>query len=238
MQKTFVREVITSLYGQYTAVGADDEGRPVTSFTEDERERIRSQLVEDGRELFARFGFERTRIRDVTDAVDIGTSTFYQFFDSKEDLYLEVLCVEQRDFAERLDEALSDTDSQEAEARTVLETMFEEVRTNRLISRVIIENELRFLEEKLSDSDRDPLVQDVDEIMLAYVRQWTENPAFRYDDPAIVLGMLRSAVFTTRAQEVPSDDSAAAEYEAIETNLIDTLVAGLFSSPPASDGDR
>ncbi|MCW8172898.1 hypothetical protein D8S78_14755 [Natrialba swarupiae] len=29
--------------------------------------------------MFARFGLERTRIKDITEAVGIGTSTFYQF---------------------------------------------------------------------------------------------------------------------------------------------------------------
>jgi len=66
----------------------------MTRFSDDDRDRIRAELVEAGRDLFARHGFDRTRVRDVTEAVGIGTSTFYQFFDAKEDLYLAVLLVE------------------------------------------------------------------------------------------------------------------------------------------------
>ncbi|MFO8116319.1 MAG: TetR/AcrR family transcriptional regulator, partial [Halorubrum sp.] len=45
----------------------------MSGFSDAERERIRGELVAAGRELFERFGFERTRIKDVTEAVGIGT---------------------------------------------------------------------------------------------------------------------------------------------------------------------
>jgi len=44
----------------------------MSRFSPADRERIRSELVVEGRELFARFGFERTRVKDVTDAVGHG----------------------------------------------------------------------------------------------------------------------------------------------------------------------
>ena len=201
----------------------------MSNFSEEERERIRSQLVQEGRELFARFGFERTRVRDVTDAVGIGTSTFYQFFDSKTDLYVEVLCAEQESLAETLTEALSDAGSPREEVRILLETMFQEVRSNRLISRLIIGDELRVVQEELSVAERESAVSDIDEKMLEVIERWTENPEFRYDDPQIAHSLLRSVVFATRVQEFEPEAVLGVEYEKIEGNLIETLVDGLFT---------
>jgi len=160
----------------------------MSRFSDGDRERIRSQLVEAGRELFARFGFERTRIKDVTEAVDIGTSTFYGFFDSKEALYVEVLCAERDRLEARIDEAVSTATTPREEVRTMLETMFSEVRTNPLISRLIVENELHALRTRLSESEREALAARVRESDLSYADRWVELDEFRFDDPAVVAG--------------------------------------------------
>jgi AcrR family transcriptional regulator len=63
-------------------------------FSEDERDRIRAQLVDAGRECFTRFGPEKTTIEDLTSRVGIAKGSFYLFFDSKESLYVQLLLEE------------------------------------------------------------------------------------------------------------------------------------------------
>jgi AcrR family transcriptional regulator len=200
-------------------------------FSDEERARIRSQLLEEANEQFSHFGFERTRIRDVTDAVGIGTSTFYQFYDSKEQLYVEVLTLERRQLQERLDEAVAACDSTREEVQTVLRTLLAEVRTNPLISRLIIGDELRTVQRELSEADRESAAN-VDD---AYVDAWTEDPAFRYDDPDVVRGIFQSLVFTTRVEDLADEEEFDVAYETIEDGLIETIVDGLFSAPGTED---
>jgi AcrR family transcriptional regulator len=200
-------------------------------FSDEERARIRSQLLEEANEQFSHFGFERTRIRDVTDAVGIGTSTFYQFYDSKEQLYVEVLTFERRQLQERLDEAVAACDSTREEVQTVLRTLLAEVRTNPLISRLIIGDELRTVQRELSEADRESAAN-VDD---AYVDAWTEDPAFRYDDPDVVRGIFQSLVFTTRVEDLADEEEFDVAYETIEDGLIETIVDGLFSAPGTED---
>lgn len=202
----------------------------MSRFSEDERERIRTQLVEEGKEQFTHFGFERTRIRDVTDEVGIGTSTFYQFYDSKAKLYAEVLDRERKHLQERLDEAVGSCGSTREEVRTVLRMLLTEVRTNSLISRLIIGDELRTVQQELSEGAHEST--SVDD---AYVDAWTEDPAFRFDDPDVVRGVFQSLVFTTRVEELAPDDDLDTSYEAIEDGLIETIVAGLFTSSSAGE---
>lgn len=200
-------------------------------FSEDERAEIESRLVNEGKRKFAQFGFERTRIKDITEAVGIGTSTFYQFYDSKTDLYVEVLYLEREQLEERINEAVAAVDSQRAEVRTVLETLFEEVRTNPLISRLIIDDELRVVRAELSDAERESL-SGLDD---SFVDAWTESPDFRYDNPDVVRGIFQSLVFTTRTEEFSHDDEPALAHEVIERELIETIVAGLFTPAAAAD---
>ena len=211
----------------------------MTRFSDEDRERIRGELIEAGRELFTRHGFDRTRIKDVTEAVEIGTSTFYQFFDSKETLYVAVLKQERDRLIERVDTAVANAETPREEVRTMLETLFDEVRSDPLISRMIVENELQTLLDQLSESERESLTAEPEGEPLGYVDRWVEVASFRFDDPDIVRDAIASLIFTTRSQELLREPGTATDPARVDQALIDTMVDGLFvdrAGEPA-DGD-
>ncbi|GAB4307339.1 MAG: hypothetical protein Kow0097_07390 [Candidatus Bipolaricaulota bacterium] len=72
------------------------------ALTETEREAIRARLVEAGRELFARYGLRKTTVEELARAAGIAKGTFYLFFASKEDLYVELLLQELPRLVQRL----------------------------------------------------------------------------------------------------------------------------------------
>ncbi len=200
----------------------------MTSFSDDDRERIRTELIDAGRELFARFGFERTRIRDVTEAVGIGTSTFYQFFDSKEELYVAVLIVERERLEDQLETAVAGAETPKDEVRALLRTLFAEIRSNPLISRLIVEGELRDLQNQLSEAERQSISVSPPEDTLTLAERWAGVDEFRYDDPEVIRGLFRSLVFVTRSQDTLIGTLHVEEYAAVEERLIETIVDGLF----------
>jgi AcrR family transcriptional regulator len=61
------------------------------AFSVEEKERIRSALLEKAGELFARYGLRKTNIEDLTGAAGISKGAFYDFFPSKEALFLALL---------------------------------------------------------------------------------------------------------------------------------------------------
>lgn len=84
-------------------------------FSDDERDRIREELIETGRELLLTYGPKKTTVEDITDPVGIAKPTFYQFFDAKSDLYIVIL---ERELQEYMETARSElegvTDPKEA----------------------------------------------------------------------------------------------------------------------------
>jgi AcrR family transcriptional regulator len=60
-------------------------------FSEREKEIIRASLLEKGRALVAAHGMKRTSVEDLTSAVGISKGAFYLFFNSKEELFFELL---------------------------------------------------------------------------------------------------------------------------------------------------
>ena len=64
------------------------------AFTEVEKETIREKLMASGRECFQRYGLKKTTIEDLTKPAGIAKASFYLFFRSKEELYVEVFMEE------------------------------------------------------------------------------------------------------------------------------------------------
>ena len=64
------------------------------NFSDAEREHLRAKLIETARELFVQQGLKKTSLEELTAAVGIAKSSFYSFFQSKEELYLELLMLE------------------------------------------------------------------------------------------------------------------------------------------------
>jgi AcrR family transcriptional regulator len=61
------------------------------AFSEHEKETIRAQMREKGRKLFEKQGLKKTSVDELTEAVGISKGAFYLFFESKEELFLEIL---------------------------------------------------------------------------------------------------------------------------------------------------
>jgi len=61
------------------------------AFSPEERETLRRQLREKGEKLFEAYGLKKTTVADITQAVGISKGSFYLFYNSKEELLLEIL---------------------------------------------------------------------------------------------------------------------------------------------------
>ncbi len=73
-----------------------------TAFTEHEKETIRAQMREKGAKLFEKHGLKKTSVDELTGAVGISKGAFYLFFESKEELFLEILEELEKDFRARI----------------------------------------------------------------------------------------------------------------------------------------
>src|SRR5690625_1385348 len=60
-------------------------------FNHHERKVIQKELLKHGQELFSHYGFKKTSISELSKLAGIAQGTFYNFYDSKEALFFEVL---------------------------------------------------------------------------------------------------------------------------------------------------
>ena len=65
------------------------------SYSQQDREQIKEQLLQTGLELFAKQGYKNTRLSQIFETVGISKTFFYTFFVSKEELVLHILNYQQ-----------------------------------------------------------------------------------------------------------------------------------------------
>ena len=199
----------------------------MSSFSKDERKRIREGLIEAGREQFSRFGHERTRISDLTEAVDIADSTFYQFFDSKGELHLEVLRREQRLVAEEFEQAISDASDAKTQVAIGFEYFFDELESNPLYYELIVGDDIQPLHGRTNKETLETFYQEQFEVIEPHILRWTELDSFRIDDPRVMIGIFRMLAFTLLCKE-KYEGISPEEFDEIKTKLVEALINGLF----------
>ena len=58
---------------------------PIRVFSEEEKSDIKEKMFEAGMELIKNYGLTHASVTKITNAAGIGKSTFYNFFESKEE---------------------------------------------------------------------------------------------------------------------------------------------------------
>jgi AcrR family transcriptional regulator len=204
-------------------------------FSDEERERIRDDLLDAGRELFARYGLEKTTVAELTDAVGIGTSTFYRFFDSKEDLYVAVLEAEGEAVARRLEGAgLDEVDDPREAVERFLTLLLEEVEANPLVRRLVVEPGTR---ERLRRSrseaeraaDREADVRFVRSLLDPFV----EAGRVRGDDPELVANAVAAVPYLALHREEIGEE----RYPEVMRFVVETFARGLAADGDGEDGE-
>lgn len=81
------------------------------------RQQTRQALLEAGRRLFALKGVSETPINEITEAADLGFGTFYLYFQSKEELYEEIMRAGIAEVQQKVLEAILSANNTEAQIR-------------------------------------------------------------------------------------------------------------------------
>ena len=162
------------------------------AFNDREKEIIRQSLVEKGRELFLSYGFKKTSISDITKAVGIAQGSFYIFFDSKEDLYFEILQIEEEKIRGSLiDEQLLNKKLTKEVFKRFLKEAFKAIE-NPLVKTLLIKEDYENLVRKLSEEKVKQHLQNDSKEMLPLIEYWQHQGRMRKIPPEIIISSIRT----------------------------------------------
>jgi len=164
-------------------------------FSDREKTLIRAQLVAKGRELFATQGIKKANVEDLTRAANISKGAFYLFFNSKEELFFEILGQFEDEYhADLIEAAARPGASPRQRVKDVLTQAFAIWRTHPLFTHFNQEEYeylLRKLPEELAQANVDKDAIFVSELL----SQWRNQGVVIDCDPALFLGMMHALFF-------------------------------------------
>lgn len=206
----------------------------MSNFTDEQREQITEGLVEAGRELVLQYGPAKTTLADITDAVGIPTSSFYLFFDSKDELYLEIVHREILAFQDRLEEGLKDETDPTRGLVHLFRSYADFADDNPLVQQLVIQNDRReafqtSLPEKLEAVQRERM-----ETFVQYVETIQEmgGGALSELPPEMVIGVLSTLGLLALHKEEYTFYYSDEYYYDLQDLLIRALATGLTELEP------
>lgn len=201
------------------------------TFTDEKRERVREALHETGRELFARYGIRKTSISELTETVGIGKGTFYQFYDSKEELYVDILNQYREEVVPRLlTETFEAHDDPEDAIRAFLEQGMDVAESDPFFRQIIDEDELDMLQQKYLEELQAGHERDVATI-LPYIEQWYAEGQVTGPDPETIVDVLDAVAYLTLHVEDIGED----RYPAVRDTIISAVAAELTRNSDGTD---
>jgi AcrR family transcriptional regulator len=177
--------------------------------TPSERERIRERLLQAGRDGFTRVGLAKITIAELARDAGIGKGGFYQFFESKEELFLAVQEQEESAFKAALHRELEQAGSGRAAVRTLLLVTATRLDDHPFLRRLLDPETLSALTlrvppERLAahrEADRAYFV----ELLLAWKRRgWLREQV----DPHVAFDVLTAIFLITMQRELLGADAA------------------------------
>ncbi len=198
-------------------------------FSDADRQAIRERLLLAGREQFRQFGLRKTNVEGLARTAGIAKGTFYNFFQSKEDLCLEIFDREQHIIEEGIRSILQEHTEAFPAIRAVMAYNLEFLRTDSLIQRLRELDEISLLArgvraEKLQEHLNAD--HDLTTMLIAGLR---DRGAACDIGPEVLAGILRALVMASmHEQEIGVD-----VFDSAMQKIFDWVGAGLVSAGAA-----
>lgn len=192
-------------------------------FDEEEREEIREALVAAAEEHFLRVGPRKTTVEDLTDEAGIAKGSFYTFFDSKADLFMEVFRRLGKAQVDEVLESVEDVEDGREGIRRLFTSYLDWAEANPILQRLAADADRSRFRRNLPADQFAEAQRKRDERLAEPVERWQANGSLRGDVPAIrIVGLMQPLLMMVVT--TPEHDE---EYHRRRDLHIETLARGV-----------
>ena len=194
------------------------------AFTAEEKVRITALLLETGERLFTSQGLRKTSLEELMAPTGVAKSSFYVFFDSKEDLYLELMVRQSAEVKQKvIDGALLATGDVREGLRRFLHATLAELSANPLWRRLMTHpEEMQAVARKLDPARVTAMADNPATALTDYLTQHRDDLVAA--DPAVIVGILQCVLLVPMFAERLGDPAL---LPTILDLLVDIIAAGL-----------
>lgn len=194
-------------------------------FTENEKIQIQKDLKEKGQELFISKGFKKASVSLITDAVGIAKGSFYLFYESKEELFIDIL----EDIEDEIQvEMISEIEESDLPApdlfKTLLKTRLRSAVEDSIIKMTLNTDMIQQIWSKLPEVRRKENIQRDARFIEKFLENRPEAAVMFQHDSQKLAGIFRSLFFLILHRLEIGEDV----FEQVLDFMVDACVDKLF----------
>jgi AcrR family transcriptional regulator len=160
-------------------------------------EDTQKDIFNSARKLFSLKGFKDTNVSEIAKNAGIGVGTFYNYFPSKEELFLKVFIEENMDLKRSMFQRVKPDDDLVTVTSKMMKEYIDAVNSNRILGEWYNRELFSKLERYFSQQNG---VQYIDDFMhgdiAGLIKKWKSEGKLRNDiDDGLILAMLYSVVY-------------------------------------------
>lgn len=195
------------------------------SFSDTEKREITNQLLSKGKELFERYGLKKTSVEELTKAVGIGQGSFYLFFDSKEELFFEILDAEERELREKIARLISESSRTKKDFKEIITRSFHLMNENAVIKNVLVDAEeySRFFS-RIPEERMKTHLEEENEFVASIMKQLQSSGVVRNVKSEVITGLLFGLFLLQEHKSQIGDEIFPHVIDLLIDTLCDALV--------------
>ena len=184
----------------------------------------KSILFNCGKELFSRNGFKDTNVSDITKTSGIGTGTFYNYYSSKEELFMEIYLEENEKLKKKIMKSVNMDQDPGSVVKELMLLNLKGMKSNSILKEwynkeVSLKIENYFREQK-GLNGLDFMYQDFFEI----IKKWQEEGKIRNDIDSTMIMAIFTSIITI---EIHKEEIGLQYFPEILDYLTDFTMKGL-----------
>lgn len=202
-------------------------------FTDQERKWIRQKLLNEARQSFEKMGLKKTSIEDLTKPLGIAQGSFYLFFNSKEELYFELIQEEEERIRNTLLELFAPTEtcSKEGMKRFLLQS-FRMIEESPLLRQMMSQGDIEQLFRKLPPSLLEHHFTEDHDALQPYIAAWQKEGILVDAASETIVSMIRSLMLLT----LHKNEIGEKHFSTTIDLLVEVLATGITMSKQAGKG--
>lgn len=193
-------------------------------FSETEKTQIKQKLLDSARSLFTRYGIKKTSVEDLTKGAGIAVGTFYAFYQSKEELFFELLEVEESEIRAALFENAADRPLNKEYFKSFLLKSFKLMSENPIVQQILLAEQYEALIRKVPPERLERNYHQDQDFFYPLIEKWQAEGLLIKSPPELIVSMIRSLVLLSLHRR----EIGESVYEDTLELLISTIAEGLF----------
>lgn len=193
----------------------------------------KTDILNAGRELFSAKGFKDTNVSDIARMAGIGVGTFYNYYPSKEQLFLDIFLDENVKLKKRIMAAVDRTADPLVVVRELMALNLQGMNENPILREWYNRDVFDKIEQKYREENGISAVSFLYGSFADLIAQWQAEGKTRDDiDVDLIMAMFVALItIDTHKEEIGSE-----HFPQILDHLVEFVIKGLMNGPTAVTG--